>query len=380
MSFSKVVPTINRLSKKYDQIQGIPLTALEYNLLNEKWEHFIHASYITTFHDLQQLLSAIQVPVQPTTEKVCTEMFNSTKGRFSFRDMVVLLGKCKALHSAWMYKMRGHQLDDDLVEAFVAVGGLENCGGCIDVEKMRLVISEFHLNVDIDKIIMDIDSDGSNEVDFGEFAMLIRQQNTHKSAAHAVKDEAAEAEDLMIALESEDLGGKSPAQTTAPDPIIFSSHYFVDDDGDFDLLRVNRSPRELSMEAQLSRGGSIMMRQGSMLRASVRGPLGVASSRREGNRSMRLLPGVNPRGLNIIGEVDAVETPQVTSQRKMSAINMKTPEPQDAGQRRMSASSVKSTELPRKSFFKGGGGLRSMNVGQGRRSVTPSSKRPSSRK
>ena len=59
--------------------------------------------------------------------------------------------------------------DSDTVEAFVALGGNPDRSGEISTDKLRAVIQEFQLTIDIDKLIADTDKDGSGQIDYEEF-------------------------------------------------------------------------------------------------------------------------------------------------------------------------------------------------------------------
>lgn len=64
--------------------------------------------------------------------------------------------------------------DADLLDAFVAMGGDLDGGGC--VQRQRLVDTikkEFEMTIDIEKLINDVDEDGSGEIEFDEFKELL---------------------------------------------------------------------------------------------------------------------------------------------------------------------------------------------------------------
>ena len=73
------------------------------------------------------------------------------------------------------------QADDqveDTLQAYIAMGGDEDGGGCIDAEKLiRIIKEEFEMTIDIEKLIKDIDEDGSGEIEFDEFEKLLEQKD-----------------------------------------------------------------------------------------------------------------------------------------------------------------------------------------------------------
>lgn len=70
--------------------------------------------------------------------------------------------------------------DSDVMDAWVAVGGdrpLEGGGkpkGIVDTDKLvKIVKHDFGLTIDIEKLVEQIDLDGSGTVDFDEFRQLL---------------------------------------------------------------------------------------------------------------------------------------------------------------------------------------------------------------
>jgi Ca2+-binding EF-hand superfamily protein len=232
------------------QIQRTSLSSVENSNAIEAWETLVHESYLTQMADLEQLLHSLQIPLQPISLRACQEEFQRSKGRFSFRDFISLLERLKTLHGKWMHKLRGKLLDDDLLEAFVAVGGQSDSNGEVDLSKMRAVVGEFQLNVDLDKIIAEMDNDGSANIDFGEFASLIRDSastaggsssSKHKSPPRHQQPQKGnddDDDDLFNMDSLEDAGSSSPGigGGGAPAPITLSSMMYVDEDLDQALL------------------------------------------------------------------------------------------------------------------------------------------------
>jgi len=64
--------------------------------------------------------------------------------------------------------------DADLLDAYVAMGGDEDGGGCVDAEKLIATIKkEFEMTIDIEALINEVDEDGSGEIEFDEFKELL---------------------------------------------------------------------------------------------------------------------------------------------------------------------------------------------------------------
>lgn len=63
--------------------------------------------------------------------------------------------------------------ETDTIEAFVALGGNADKTGEISTEKLRAVVKDFGLTIDIDKLIRETDADGSGQVDYPEFKAMM---------------------------------------------------------------------------------------------------------------------------------------------------------------------------------------------------------------
>ena len=54
------------------------------------------------------------------------------------------------------------------------MGGLPDKEGFIDAEKLiRIIKDEFEMTIDIEKLIEDIDEDGSGQIEYDEFKNLL---------------------------------------------------------------------------------------------------------------------------------------------------------------------------------------------------------------
>ena len=64
--------------------------------------------------------------------------------------------------------------DDDLLDAYVAMGGDADGGGCVDADKLiETIKKEFEMTIDIEALINEVDEDGSGEIEFDEFKELL---------------------------------------------------------------------------------------------------------------------------------------------------------------------------------------------------------------
>ncbi len=69
--------------------------------------------------------------------------------------------------------------EQDLLDAFVAMGGEPDGDGAIDATKLiKTIKEEFEMTIDIEKLIKEIDEDGSGQIEFGEFTQLLQSNAT----------------------------------------------------------------------------------------------------------------------------------------------------------------------------------------------------------
>ena len=76
--------------------------------------------------------------------------------------------------------------DEDLLDAFVAMGGQEDGEGSIDADQLIETIKhKFEMTIDIEGLIEAVDEDGSGEIEFDEFKALL-QSGTGEDAVEGV--------------------------------------------------------------------------------------------------------------------------------------------------------------------------------------------------
>jgi len=74
-----------------------------------------------------------------------------------------ILQKCKTLHVRYRRKVERCHFDDELLEAYVAVGGHADTSGAIDLKAIRSVARDFNLTIHLG----DEDGDGDAAVGGG---------------------------------------------------------------------------------------------------------------------------------------------------------------------------------------------------------------------
>ena len=69
---------------------------------------------------------------------------------------------------------QGGSTEEELLEAFVAMGGQPDGDGCINADKLiQTIKNEFEMTIDIEALIEEVDEDGSGEIEFDEFKELL---------------------------------------------------------------------------------------------------------------------------------------------------------------------------------------------------------------
>ena len=64
--------------------------------------------------------------------------------------------------------------EEELLQAYAAVGGEPDGEGCVDADKLiRVIKQEFEMTLDIESLIQEVDADGSGEIEFDEFRTLL---------------------------------------------------------------------------------------------------------------------------------------------------------------------------------------------------------------
>jgi len=75
------------------------------------------------------------------------------------------------------YKKKKNDNPQDVLDAYVAMGGGEDGNGCVDADKLIATIrDEIGLTIDIENLIKEIDEDDSGEIEFGEFQQLLESE------------------------------------------------------------------------------------------------------------------------------------------------------------------------------------------------------------
>ena len=113
--------------------------------------------------DLKTALERININPQAfDLYKMISEVDANNTGYIKFSDFLSIYFKNK---NAGL-----ENNDDDLLDVFVSLGGNEDKSGNIEASKLiKIIKHEFNMTIDIEKLIKDVDTDGSGEIEFDEF-------------------------------------------------------------------------------------------------------------------------------------------------------------------------------------------------------------------
>ena len=118
--------------------------------------------------ELRQVLEAMgQKPTEEELFQMISEVDDNMSGSIDFGEFLKVIEN---------QKERAENFDDenDMIDAFVACGGKPNKEGHVKRETLIQIIKvDFGLTINIEELINKIDSDGSGEIEFDEFKILL---------------------------------------------------------------------------------------------------------------------------------------------------------------------------------------------------------------
>jgi len=118
--------------------------------------------------ELRQVLEAMgQHPTEEELFQMISEVDENMSGSIDFAEFLKVIEN---------QKERAENFDDesDMIDAFVACGGLQDKSGNVKRETLvKIIKHDFGLTIDIEELINKIDTDGSGEIEFEEFKTLL---------------------------------------------------------------------------------------------------------------------------------------------------------------------------------------------------------------
>ena len=121
--------------------------------------------------DLWGLRNVLEAMGQQPTEAEVFSMIiaadEDSTGSINFAEFLSIIEHQKL-------RKNGSDKQNDMIDAFVACGGDEDLGGCVRKETLiNIIKDEFGLPIDIEKLINEIDTDGSGEIEYEEMVELL---------------------------------------------------------------------------------------------------------------------------------------------------------------------------------------------------------------
>ena len=121
--------------------------------------------------DANELRIVLEMMGQKTTEeeifRMIAEADAENTGRITYPQFKRVIAEQK--------KNQSLSNEEDTLDAFVSMGGQPDGEGFIDAQKLiRIIKNEFEMTIDIEKLIEEIDEDGSGEIEFDEFKALLQ--------------------------------------------------------------------------------------------------------------------------------------------------------------------------------------------------------------
>lgn len=149
---------------KFTRDEVIAMVQEQFNLVDEDKQGWIHVS------QLRGLFERCEISFSTDHEyfKLVSDIDAENTGQISYLDF---LNTCLKLHNC---NIDQEQVEKDTLEAYVAVGGDQDKGGYVNAEFLvDLVKNVFHLTIDIEGLIREIDTDLSGKIEFEEFQSLL---------------------------------------------------------------------------------------------------------------------------------------------------------------------------------------------------------------
>uniref|UniRef100_A0A7S0XG97 EF-hand domain-containing protein n=1 Tax=Mantoniella antarctica TaxID=81844 RepID=A0A7S0XG97_9CHLO len=146
----------------------MPLSQDEINGCREAFNKFDKdGSGTIDASELKATLNAMgQNPTEEEIFQMISQVDDDNSGEIEFAEFLKVIENQKASAAK-------ANDETDTIEAFVALGGQTDKTGAISVEKLRAVVKDFGLTIDIEKLIRETDSDGSGQVDYMEFKTMM---------------------------------------------------------------------------------------------------------------------------------------------------------------------------------------------------------------
>ena len=117
---------------------------------------------------LRNVLEAMgQKPTEAEVFSMIIDAEEDASGSINFAEFLSIIEQQKI-------RKLGSDKQNDMIDAYVACGGDEDLGGCVRKETLiNIIKEEFSLPIDIERLINEIDTDGSGEIEYDEMVELL---------------------------------------------------------------------------------------------------------------------------------------------------------------------------------------------------------------
>ena len=120
--------------------------------------------------ELRQVLEAMgQAPTEEELFAMIAEVDDNMSGSIDFSEFLAVVES---------QKTQAEQLskNNDLLDAFVACGGNADKTGCVKRETLvKIIKHDFQLTIDLEELIDSVDTDGSGEIEYDEFRVMLSE-------------------------------------------------------------------------------------------------------------------------------------------------------------------------------------------------------------
>lgn len=118
--------------------------------------------------ELRQVLEAMgQAPSEDELFQMISEVDDNMSGSIDFGEFLKVV-------EAQKERVENFDDENDMIDAFVACGGKPDKTGHVKRDTLiKIIKHDFGLTIDIEDLINKIDTDGSGEIEFEEFKILL---------------------------------------------------------------------------------------------------------------------------------------------------------------------------------------------------------------
>lgn len=118
--------------------------------------------------ELKEVLEAMgQSPTDEELFQMINDVDDNASGSIDFAEFLKVVEKQKA-------RLASYDSESDILDAFVACGGSPDKSGHVNRDTLvKIIKHDFSLTIDIERLIDDIDADGSGQIEYDEFKVLM---------------------------------------------------------------------------------------------------------------------------------------------------------------------------------------------------------------